>query len=365
MNSHAMLSAHPLQRTKSQVRTIAAIIVISLTVSGSALAESSEQAAEAEQRQLAHEHFNRGVVLATQHNYAQALREFQEAYRESPHYAVQYNIGQARIVLGQPVEAVDALEHYLTEGGSQITESRILEVRSQIAAARALIAEVTLSVNVPDSTIRIDGHDIGHAPLVEPIRLAAGSHLISVSAPDGTQLSRPVTLQGMEKLALQFELPTASQTIPPPVSQAAARMNSSSSARTEQKSEPSHVGTALDTNRRISTLGYTFGIVGLALGAFAFGDYLWNRGRYAQWRTTHTELQTDQQAPDYVQRQLANNNLASSIQRASNVTVGLSVASGLLTATGVSLVILDRLGRVTVVPSPQDHTALLTLRGVW
>ena len=50
------------------------------------------------------------VGIASRGNYGQALEEFLAAYRISPHFAVLYNIGQAHIALGQPADAVAALE---------------------------------------------------------------------------------------------------------------------------------------------------------------------------------------------------------------------------------------------------------------
>jgi tetratricopeptide (TPR) repeat protein len=299
MNEPARPSAQPVQVWGFPVRYICSILLLAALTSNSVLAQPSGPPTDDIRRQAAHQHFDRGLDLASRYDYAQALQEFLEAYRLSPHFAVKYNIGQTYIALGLTVEAVAALEQYLAAGKDEIPTERAQQVLAQIAAERALIAEVTFTVNPPGATIQIDGREIGHAPLAESVRVAAGRHLISVNAPDGTQLSRPVMLQGTEQLALTFELPAIA---PPGKQQTATEGNRSEFTARQPKNSTAHDAYEPESSMRITTLGYALGIAGLALGGAAFGDYLWNRHRFEQWKSTHAELQANQQAPDYPQR---------------------------------------------------------------
>ena len=77
-------------------------------------------------------HFDRGVQLGHAGEYRQAAAEFQRAYQLAPHYAVLYNLAQVQIGLAQPVEAVDTLQRYLTEGGSNVPADRRAEVQATI-----------------------------------------------------------------------------------------------------------------------------------------------------------------------------------------------------------------------------------------
>src|SRR5664280_1409537 len=116
---------------------------------------------------------------------------------------------------------------------------------------------------------------------------------------------------------------------------------------------------------RVSTLGYVLGSVGVALGVGTLGHYLWNRNRYEQWKSTHSELASNPQAPDYVGRQIQNNELAGSIQNASHVTVGLAVAGGVLLVSGITLVGVDRGKRPTITTEAQSGGRLFSLRALW
>jgi hypothetical protein len=94
----------------------------------------------------------------------------------------------------------------------------------------------------------------------------------------------------------------------------------------------------------------------------AFGHYLWNLGRYEQWEETHTELKGQEHEPGYALEQTENNELGSSIERASRVTVSLAVGSAALVGTGITLVVLDDGGA----SSPRRKTGVaVSLRGVW
>ena len=348
------------------MRSLKPILLVAFLSCTSARAQSIEPASEEERRQAAHQHFGRGLTLASQYSYVQALQEFGEAYRLRPHFAVLYNIGQACIALGQPVEAIAALERYLAEGKEQIPTERVEETTSQIAAEKALIAVVVLAVKPAGAAIQIDGRELGNAPLPDAVPVAAGKHVVSVSTADGTQLSRPISLQGGEQLNLTLDIPAAAaSTATPSAAADPSRAQLLAQSSSELNASGPNIATAAGPSIRVSTLGYALGIAGVALGGAAFGDYLWNRHRFQQWQSTHAELQANQQAPDYPQRQSANNELAGSIQSASHVTVGLVVASGLLTATGITLVLLGRSQRPSLVVNSRDQGMLLSLRGSW
>jgi hypothetical protein len=87
-------------------------------------------------------------------------------------------------------------------------------------------------------------------------------------------------------------------------------------------------------------VGYVLGAVGLAGGAVAVGYFLWNRDRFLTWQSTDRTLSGQKGATDYVQRQIANNQLASSIHDASVVDVAIGVSAGALLAAGIALVAL-------------------------
>src|SRR5450631_4040147 len=84
-------------------------------------------------------HYAKGLELAGQNGYEGALREFNAAYAISPQFAVLFNIGQAHIALGHTAEAIEALTHYLSDGGDRISPTRRTQVERQIAGLRSTL----------------------------------------------------------------------------------------------------------------------------------------------------------------------------------------------------------------------------------
>ncbi|HEY8925712.1 MAG TPA: hypothetical protein VIU64_15100, partial [Polyangia bacterium] len=164
-------------------------------------AETAREAAAAD--------YARGIALANDGLYEAALEQFDSAYTKSPHFAVLYNIGQAQIALGHPLEAIAALTKYLHDGADQVPLSRREQVQAQLGLLEARIAELTITTDTPRVVIRVDGHEVGRAPLFQPIRLAAGPHAISATTPAGAEVTRTVLLGEGERQKLELALASA------------------------------------------------------------------------------------------------------------------------------------------------------------
>ena len=297
----------------------------------------------------------------SQSRYDLALEAFLEAYRITSHFAVLYNIGQSYVALGKPVEAISALERYLREGKDRIPADRSAQVRAQIAAEKAHTAELRIGTNVSGAAVSVDGQIVGSAPLTEPVRVTAGSHVVSVSVAGKPGASRSVTLAEREVLDIEVEaLPEKPgyETAPPEKQPGIAVVTP---ARHDQGPIETRANASKGT---LSSIGYVVGGIGLAFGAGALGHYFWNRGRYEDWKATHSQL-TDPGATDYIARQTQNNELAQSIDDASRVTVGLATAGGALLATGVTLVVVDGLQHPALKTNIQGSAVALSLDGVW
>ncbi len=362
-----MNKRHTLCSSRLAVRVVDCILCLALVNGSVPDALANEQTNEDMNRDSARQHYGRGLEFASKGVYEDALREFQEAYRRQPHFAVLYNIGQAYLALKQPVEAIAALEQYLAEGGGQISEERVRETTAQIAAEKALTAEIFLTARPPGASVSLDGRSVGKAPLDAPLRVTPGSHSLAVRTSDGTEVGRTLAPQAGERITLSIEVPSAvttSKHAPGDVALRSAALPMGSSALVLQR-PASHDSSASGSVIRVSTLGYVLGTVGVAAGVGSFGHYLWNRSRYENWESTHAELANQQQSPDYVDRQLRNNALAGSIQNASHVTVGLAVAGGALLLTGVTLVIVDRGHRPTLTAEARGRGTMLNLAGNW
>jgi tetratricopeptide (TPR) repeat protein len=288
------------------------------------------RAADDADREAAGAHYTRGIDLATQGLYEAALEQFNQAYAKSPHFAVLYNIGQAQIALGRPLEAIEALSKYLREGADKVPLSRREQVQAQIALLESKLAELTVTTDRPGALVSIDGRDVGKTPLYQPIRAAAGTHTVSITMEGVPVLRQIVTLREGDRQALAFVVPVGFA--PAPI-----------------VAQPPPAPTVVTTPppaappRDLRRWAYVSAATGAAVGAVALGVYLWKRDQYEDWRAANSSLQ--QLVPGsaaYHEVAAANNGRADSLTTANHTIIGLSIASAVLIAGGATLYLLDR-----------------------
>jgi tetratricopeptide (TPR) repeat protein len=341
-------------------------LVAALLALGAGLARADDQRGDARA------HYARGLALGSQNGYDGALREFNEAYAISPQFAVLYNIGQAHVALGHTAEAIEALEHYLRDGGDRISSARRLQVERQIAQLRSkmlnpeqpIAAEAeratavaagsaageaiaaaseesraatarpgTLTVRCADPALRLslDGKRIDLAASSKGIGLPGGIHHLVLSAPGrrSTDEALEIPEGGTALVICEILQPAAAAPVSPP----------RNPIEGPPVFSPVTAGAATPTVHA-KTVGYLLGGLGLALGGTAVGIYLWNRGQNAKVNTEYGNL--DPSTNGYYERAIQYDQDADAVRRNSQLTVGLAVASVGLLAGGVYLFFHER-----------------------
>jgi len=126
--------------------------------------------------------FASGLEFARNGDFDAAAAQFEKAYRVSPNYAVLYNLGQAYVALGKPVEAVQALEKFLEVGGAAVNPSRRSEVQDLISFNKKRIGFASLLVEPPNAEISIDGRPTAKGTAREHVALSTGTHSVTATA---------------------------------------------------------------------------------------------------------------------------------------------------------------------------------------
>ncbi|HVT06094.1 MAG TPA: PEGA domain-containing protein [Polyangia bacterium] len=304
---------------------------------------ASPSRADDDPREAAAAHYARGVELANQGLYQAALEQFNDAYTASPHFAVLYNIGEAQMALGRPLEAIEALTKYLRDGADQVPLSRREQVQAQIGLLESRLAELTVSANRQGAAIRVDGRDVGRTPLFQPIRLAAGAHTVTAALPNGEQITRDVPLKESERRTLELTFSSPVRAAPAGVADEAATPEAalSLSDAAGPPAEPWYY-----RGQTMRRMAYVCAGLGVVSAGAALGVYLWKRGQYSEWQSGNAALSKDTMGSvAYMQQAGANNALASSLSSANAEIIGLSIAGGALVAAGVSLFVWDRAHR--------------------
>jgi hypothetical protein len=191
-----------------------ALITVLMAVSGA----PARADAQADAKKEARKHFDRAMELIDDGQVAEAAIEFKRSYDLRPHYAVLYNLGQAYIELAKPVEALDALQRYLKEGGKNIKPDRRAEVERDIARQEIRIATLDIKVSPEGATVRVDDAEIGKAPLPSPVSVGIGEHVVSATADGHEPATTKVAVAGEDRKTVELTL----NPIPEPKAEAPA-----------------------------------------------------------------------------------------------------------------------------------------------
>jgi len=174
------------------------------------------QAAQANEKEEARKHYDRAIELVDDNQLEGAIVEFQRSYDLTHHFAVLYNIGQVFVSLAKPVEAVDAYERYLMGGANKIPAARRAEVEQEIARQKVRIATLEIRGLPEGAAVRVDGKEIGKAPLAAPLRVGVGTHTIAASAEGYDPADTEVTVAGEDQRVVDLVLTKHVVEPPPP-----------------------------------------------------------------------------------------------------------------------------------------------------
>ena len=193
-----------LQRGTTSVTS--ALVLVVLTATRPAAAEEASQDALAE----AGARFDRGVQLYRERSFEAALAEFLRAHEVAPNFAVLYNIGQVYAQLGRNPDAVRTFERFLEEGGQRVRPLQRAEVEAELQRLGRLVARIEVAVTGPASAVvLVDEIEVGRTPLVEPLLVDAGRHVVEARAPGFLPSRREVMVAGGAGVALELALDRA------------------------------------------------------------------------------------------------------------------------------------------------------------
>jgi tetratricopeptide (TPR) repeat protein len=150
---------------------------------------------------IAHGHYKTGEAYYTSGRYAEAAREFEEAYKFFGSRELLFNMGRAYDRAGDYVHASERYRRFLKDASGPDA----VELQRRVDELAWHIAHVT--VNAPaGATVRLDGAELGTAPLGAPLELNPGMYHFEVSRDGYATWSRAITLGDGGKQTLDAQL---------------------------------------------------------------------------------------------------------------------------------------------------------------
>ncbi|KYF82937.1 hypothetical protein BE20_00795 [Sorangium cellulosum] len=132
-----------------------------------------------ESREEARAHFEKGLALMDQGAWAAAAAEFTVSRRLYPTINATFNAADCLRKLQRYDEALEMFEALLREF-PRLPQSEKASAQLAIDELRALVGTVEITGAKPGASIVIDGRDRGDYPPVNPIRVAAGVHMVRI-----------------------------------------------------------------------------------------------------------------------------------------------------------------------------------------
>jgi len=269
--------------------------------------------------------YEQGVRLASQKRFLDAQAAFQRAVANNPPVDAYFGLGQVELALGRPCAAVDAYSKYLDVGGSSIAADRRQAVVDHIAQLEqsgaapdichptALPTVLYLTCADNQVTAEVDGRRVA-IPTTTPLTVEAGAHKVTFLDPRGG--SRVVDVEVVSGSATHVHCGPDSGA-------------SSAAERSETAAPRQHSATQV--------AGWAVTGTGLGLAAATLAHFFWNHGRYTVWKQDQTMLSAGDASDEAL---IEHNELGDSIRRARHVTLGLAIASGVVTTTGIVLLLV-------------------------
>jgi hypothetical protein len=157
--------------------------------------------------------FDRGLALYNAGDLPGALAEFRLAYRLTGHPIVLYNLALVRAGLGQAAEALESLER-LQSGAAhaELGPERAERARKVYEEQLLRVGSIEIKTDVSRAQVRVDNVDVAKTP-TPPVRVTAGTHVISLSAPQYEPRHVSVTVAGRALEVLELNLTPLEQTL--------------------------------------------------------------------------------------------------------------------------------------------------------
>lgn len=150
--------------------------------------------------------YDSGKLLYADGDYAGAKLKFERAYELSKDARLLWNMAAAEKQQRRYARVLGLVERYLAEGGDKLTDADRQEAKSLVDMVRALVADVTVTVNEPGADVSVDGEKVGESPLPAPLAITQGERTFKVTKAGFRPFTKQQNLQGGTKTTLDVSL---------------------------------------------------------------------------------------------------------------------------------------------------------------
>lgn len=157
-------------------------------------------------RAEAEEHFNKGLKLLAEDAWQAALAEFLLSRELFPTRTALNNAAFCLRKLGRFDEALDLYEALLREYPNQAADKKEAS-QKEVAELRRLVGTVDVTGAEPGASIIVDGRARADYPLIDPLRVSAGTHTIRVFKQGFEAFETAIEVAGGQTVKVEAKTP--------------------------------------------------------------------------------------------------------------------------------------------------------------
>ncbi len=149
------------------------LLVLAIVLAASsawASPETEQQAAELKKQ---------GDTFFSQKSFVDALAAYDKSYALYPNPTLHYNRGRALQFLARYPESLEALERFDSQAPAEL-KARVPGLAELIADVQSKVASVQILCAVAGGRVLIGGREVGRTPLVDPVKINAGTVSVEI-----------------------------------------------------------------------------------------------------------------------------------------------------------------------------------------
>ncbi|AUX45253.1 hypothetical protein SOCE26_067340 [Sorangium cellulosum] len=158
--------------------------------------EAPAAASAAARRSEAVARYNKGRALYAEGSWAAALAEFLASRQLHPMWAATSSAALCLKQLKRHDEALAMFEALLREFGAELPAGAKEVVQREVVELRGLVGTIEIDGAEPGAGVTIDGQSRGEFPLLAPLRVTAGSHVVRLAKEGFEPFERRVEVAG-------------------------------------------------------------------------------------------------------------------------------------------------------------------------
>ena len=174
-------------------------------LSGVLLFSMAARAQEVEVTEEARQHFSAGVNFMQDPDgarYEEAYREFKAAYAASPSWKILGNLGIAAMKLERDGEAIEAMQKYLSEGGSNLPDDERAQFERDLSTLKASVVRVKLTSVPPGAVVTDERVPVQGAPITNRYTIESGELELGIRVGHHRMVAQ---LSGYEDAVWEFD----------------------------------------------------------------------------------------------------------------------------------------------------------------